>query len=328
MRKYGVTLRKQLWMAFPRVLLALLIGITIARPLELKIFEKEIDVKVMENRHKKILANDSLLQVENKATLFAAEQERGRLENRKSSIEDTLHRLQDAYVREADGTGGSLQRGINKLTLLKQQAYNAALQQFSPELLQLGKQIGYQDSILNEAKAGNEIKRKQYAADVSAKVGFLERNKALSDLSNQESSVFWANLLVSLLIILIEIGPVLSKLIMSVGPYDIGLAKMELLQMANAENDMRKDKELKSDKMSALYEKKKRNFRGADGETRCPAKETYRYGNSAMGAGRKKQYTKNNNRRTDEKNKESTIRLPGRRMCCEEGVDSSWLMVT
>src|SRR6185312_5594602 len=43
MRKYGISRRKQIWMAVPRIALALLIGLTIARPLELKIFEKEIN---------------------------------------------------------------------------------------------------------------------------------------------------------------------------------------------------------------------------------------------------------------------------------------------
>ncbi|MEJ0106965.1 MAG: DUF4407 domain-containing protein [Bacteroidota bacterium] len=73
MRKYGVSKRKQLWMAVPRIGLALLIGLTIARPLELKIFEKEIDVKMTENMHKKIQRNDSLLQIENKALVQTAE---------------------------------------------------------------------------------------------------------------------------------------------------------------------------------------------------------------------------------------------------------------
>src|SRR5215217_129095 len=36
MRKYGVSRSKQIWMAVPRLFLALLIGFTIARPLELK----------------------------------------------------------------------------------------------------------------------------------------------------------------------------------------------------------------------------------------------------------------------------------------------------
>src|ERR1700761_4290335 len=76
MRKYGVSRRKQLWLAAPRIALALLIGFTIARPLELKIFEKEVDVQITANRHQKLLLNDSLLQAENRATLTAATAER------------------------------------------------------------------------------------------------------------------------------------------------------------------------------------------------------------------------------------------------------------
>jgi hypothetical protein len=88
-------------------------------------------------------------------------------------------------------------------------------------------------------------------------MGFLERNKALSDLSSEESSVFWSNLLLSLLIIMIEIGPVLSKLIMPIGPYDVALAKEELLQMAADETKMRADKELLNEKKRAFYIKQK-----------------------------------------------------------------------
>ena len=257
MRKYGVSPGKQLWMVLPRIVLALLISITIARPLELKIFEKEIDVKVAANRHRKILLNDSLLQLENNRVLSAADGERARLLARKGSIEDTLRRLQQAYVDEADGTGGSRQRGIEKLTRLKQDAYQAAGLQFGPELLQLGKQIGYQDSILNNVKANTETKRKQYESLLAEKVGFLERNKALSDLTSEEGSVFWATLFISLLIILIETGPILSKLIMHAGPYDVALARTELLQMAQSENDMRKDKQLLFDRLEGLYKRKK-----------------------------------------------------------------------
>jgi hypothetical protein len=257
MRKYGVSSRKQFWMAMPRIALALLIGVTIARPLELKIFEKEIDTKVVENIHKKIKLNDSLLQAENTALMQSTTAERSRLESRKLSIEDTLHRLQQSYVQEADGTGGSGQRGVEQLTRLKMDAFNNARQQFAPELALLQADLVKQDSILAGAKASMEEKRKQYEASAKANVGFLERNKALTDLSNEESSVFWTSLLLSLLIILIEVGPILSKLIMPVGPYDIALAKEELTLMAASENDMRKDKELTSEKKKAFYRKQK-----------------------------------------------------------------------
>jgi hypothetical protein len=257
MRKYGVSKGKQFWMAVPRIFLALIIGLTIARPLELKIFEKEINVKVAENMHKKILLNDSLLQKENHLLMQTATRERDRLIVRKAGLQDTLHRLQQAYVQEADGTAGSMRRGIENLTRLKMEAYIGAVGQHTPELGQLENSIHQQDSILASANAALEDKRKKYEASVNANVGFLERNKALSDLSNEETSVFWTSFFISLLIILIEVGPILSKLIMPVGPYDIALAKEELAHMAATENEMRKDKELVNEKKRAIYEKQK-----------------------------------------------------------------------
>ena len=257
MRKYGVSERKQFWMAVPRILLALVIGITIARPLELKIFEKEVAVKVAENMHKKILLNDSLLQRENHSLMSSATLERERLMQRKLALEDTLHRLQQAYVQEADGTGGSGRRGIEDLTRLKMTAYSNASTRFHPELNQLDKEIEHQDTILQSAKATLEEKRKEYEISVNDNVGFLERNKALSDLASDESSVFWTSLFISLLIILIEIGPILSKLIMPIGPYDIALAREELTRMASTENELRKDKELLNAKQAAFYSNQK-----------------------------------------------------------------------
>jgi hypothetical protein len=257
MRKYGVSKSKQVWMAIPRLALALLIGLTIARPLELKIFEKEIAVKMQENLHHKIQNNDSLLQIENKVLMQDATAERQRLTSRKTSIEDSLAQLQSAYLREADGTGGSGRRGIEKLTHLKMDAYNQAQLQFGPEVQSVDSGIRIQDSILSAAKSGLEQHRKDYASTAAANQGFLEKNKALSDLSDQESSVWWTSTLLSLLIILIEIGPILSKLIMPVGPYDIALAKEELLQMAEDENQMRKSKEIMFEKRKHFYQKQK-----------------------------------------------------------------------
>jgi hypothetical protein len=257
MRKYGISRRKQIMMAVPRVILALLIGVVIARPLEMKVFEKEINVQMTKNLHDKIRLNDSLLAMEYKNQLANAETERQRLLGRKLAIEGQLHNLQAAYLQEADGTGGSMQRGIENITRLKQDAFNKAKDQYAGELVLLEQGIKEQDNIIATAKSSMEDKRKEYEKSAIANMGFLERNKALSDLSNQEASVFWASLLISLLIILIEIGPVLSKLIMPLGPYDIALAKEELLSMANEEGEIRKDRNDRFERRKIYREKQK-----------------------------------------------------------------------
>ena len=257
MRKYGVSKRKQIWMAIPRLLLAMLIGLTIARPLELKIFEKEINVKMQENLHHKVQKNDSLLLIEHTLQQQTALAERQRLQQRRSAIEDTLRRLQNDYVQEADGTGGSGRRGIEKLTRMKMDAYVAAQGQYAPERALIDSQLKSQDSLLSASRSGMEERRRDYEKVALANMGFLERNKALADLSDEESSVWWTSLLLSLLIILIEVGPILSKLIMPVGPYDIALAKEELLQMAEDENDMRKNKEVLFEKRKTFFQRQK-----------------------------------------------------------------------
>ena len=257
MRKYGVSRRKQIMMAVPRLALALLIGVVIARPLEMKIFEKEINVKMTKNLHDKIRLNDSLLAMEYKNQLVNADTERQRLLGRKLAIEDTLHNLRSAYLQEADGTGGSRQRGIDNITRLKQDAFNLSRDQFAPEIVLLEQNMKSQDSITGIAKASMEDKRKQFEQTAMANMGFLERNKALADLSAEEASVFWASWLISLLIILIEIGPVLSKLMMPLGPYDIALAKEELLHMANEEGEIRKDKVERFERRKIYHEKQK-----------------------------------------------------------------------
>src|SRR5688572_3178897 len=257
MRKYGVSRRKQLSMALPRMALAVLIGFTIARPLELKIFEKEINTKVIENTHAKIQLNDSLLQAENTALMQTTEAERNRLYERKKTIEDDLSRLQQAYVQEADGTGGSQVRGVQKIAKLKMDAFSSSSQQAIPELQSLFNSIHVQDSILANAKSNMEAKRAKYELSALENVGFLERNKALTDLASEENSVFWTSFLLSLLIILIEVGPIISKLIMPMGPYDIALAKEELTAMAAAEDEMRKNKEMLIDKKNSWYKKQK-----------------------------------------------------------------------
>jgi hypothetical protein len=257
MRKYGVSRRRQLLLALPRVALALLIGVTIARPLELKIFEKEINVKMVENTHKKMQRNDSLLGLETRAQVAAAEGERARITARRNALEDTLRQLQAAYVQEADGTGGSGRRGIEQLTRLKMNAWQTAQAQYAPELAQLAAGLRTQDSIIADARTAMEGKRRGYEATAGANLGFLERNKALSDLSDEESSVWWTILMVSLLIILLETGPILSKLIMPVGPYDIALAREELLQMAADENAMYKGRDLIFDKKKKFYDRQR-----------------------------------------------------------------------
>lgn len=237
-RKYGISKGRQWRMALPRILLAFMIGLTIARPLELKLFEKEINVKVAANLNAKIkrynLEVDSIFHTMN----APIEAEIARMTLRRKAMEDTLLHLQQGYMQEADGTGGSGKRGIENITLLKQAAYSQTARQFAAEFARLDSGLQVNRSLLAATQVKQDQDKNGFAASARTNIGFLERNKALHDLSKEESSVNQANLLISLLIIILEIAPILAKLLIPVGPYDLALARQELVPMTNIEKMM------------------------------------------------------------------------------------------
>jgi hypothetical protein len=237
-RKYGISPARQWRVAIPRIALAIMIGITIARPLELKLFEKEINVKVASNLSGKIKQYNNQLDSISAAKVATVLGERDHLTIRRKGMEDTLLKLQRSYVQEADGTGGSGKRGVEAITMLKQGAYRQTSDHYDQSFKIIDSTLRAHNLFLATAE-DNLLKDKEtFAASVKANVGFLERNKALHDLSNEEESVYYANLMISLLIIILETAPVLAKLLLPIGPYDMALARQELIPMANIEKEL------------------------------------------------------------------------------------------
>lgn len=252
-RKYGISPGRQWRVALPRIILAVLIGITIARPLELKLFEKEINLKVTSNLQEKIKAYNIRQDSLHFQKVLNVKNERDQLVTRKKAMEDTLLRLQQSYVQEADGTGGSGVRGVETITRLKQGAYMQTSQQFDPAFRLIDSTVSAHNLFLSNAETELKKEKDVFAKAAFDNVGFLERNKALHDLSNEEPSVFWANLLISLLIIILETAPILAKMLLPVGPYDIALAKEELVPMSNIERALVIEQEkARSSNMSAV----------------------------------------------------------------------------
>lgn len=246
-RKYGMSASSQWKVAFPRILLAVFIGITIARPLELKLFEKEINVEVQAHIQDQIRQHNLKLDTIHAAKVATALVEKDALLKRRASMQDTLLKLQQAYLMEADGTGGSGRRGIENITRLKQRAYEQTSGQYALLFPEIDSALATHSRFLNNA--GNELKKEQdeFAKAAFSNIGFLARNKALHSLSEREDSVFMANLLISLLIILLETAPILAKLLLPVGPYDIAIAKEELVPMHHLQKSISREQEIARD---------------------------------------------------------------------------------
>ena len=223
MRKEG-KLSRELFMASPRIVLAIIISIVIAKPLELKIFEKEIAPELI------VMEQEAYARQESKLTSrFLPRQDSLKLEieslrnaiAQKTKTRDELVRIAQ---EEADGTGGSRRRNLGPIYKAKK----ADADKEDAELQQLISEHGQRIQIIEKALAeSNQGMNKELASMEKTKIdGPAARMEALSRITKQNSAIWWADWFVILLFITIETAPVLVKLISPKGPFD-NLLKIE-----------------------------------------------------------------------------------------------------
>ncbi|HEY0655808.1 MAG TPA: DUF4407 domain-containing protein [Chryseosolibacter sp.] len=204
--------------AAPRVILAVIISIVIARPLELKIFEKEINPELIVMEQETYARQESQLKARFTQPLDSMKAERARL--KQEIVAKTLSR--DALVRiaqeEADGTGGSRKRNLGPIYKVKKADADKAEVEMQ-QLLQTN-----QARIGELERASADIERamsSEIAAMEKSKMdGPAARMEALDRLTKSSSAMWWANVFIVLLFIAIETSPIFVKLISGKGPYD------------------------------------------------------------------------------------------------------------
>ncbi len=223
MRKQGKAGR-ELLMASPRILLAILISIVIAKPLELKIFEKEIEPELIvmeqqayakqeaELKLRFIPLSDSLkAEVEILKSEVAA----------KSTKRDELFRIAQ---QEADGTGGSKHKNLGPIYKVKKADADVAQSELSQLILLNQARI---KNIEERISKNDSIMTSELTSLEKSKVnGLAARIEAIDRLTQQSSAIAWAHWFIILLFIALETAPVFVKLISSKGPYD-NLLKIE-----------------------------------------------------------------------------------------------------
>ena len=217
MRKEGNTVR-ELKTALPRIILAVLISLVIAKPLEMKIFEKEIqsELVIMEQRTYTAQENEIKLR-------FQSDQQKMKDEIAALKNEIALKTLKRDDLRrtaqeEADGTGGSKKRNAGPIYKLKK----ADADRVDQELEQL---ITKNDNLIQGKLKSIAQRDSTVMAEISALAkqkldGPASRMEALSRLTSESAAIAWASWFIILLFIAVETAPVFVKLISSQGPYD------------------------------------------------------------------------------------------------------------
>ncbi len=224
MRKNGSP--QQEWLtALPRLVLAIIISIVIAKPLELKIFEKEVESEIALMVQEDLNAKEQTVKrrFEGNRT-----QLREQIRALKSEIEAKAAKrdeLRKIAQEEADGTGGSKKRNAGPIYRIKKAdadrveeelaelrtANNAIINQLEQELTTLNS---------DQAIALSRVQESQLT-------GLASRIEALDRLTDRSSAINTAHWFILLLFLAVETAPIFVKLISQRGPYDFVLKKEE-----------------------------------------------------------------------------------------------------
>nr|WP_288834841.1 DUF4407 domain-containing protein [uncultured Flavobacterium sp.] len=223
--------RSEFLQASPRIVLAIIIAIVISKPLEIKIFEKEINTVLLKEKNAMALNNKKEVANYFKSDLDKNKAEIVALKNEIIQKEKEVNTLYETYITEAEGTKGTMRIGKGPVFKEKIAKHNLA----SAELDTIRKN--------NLAKiAEKENQNKIFQADLDKKVtqtqpiidgldGLMARINALGKLPSLPS------FFIMLLFLAIETSPIIAKLLSPKGEYDYKLEDLETALKATLEQD-------------------------------------------------------------------------------------------
>ncbi|MBB2944294.1 hypothetical protein FB565_004023 [Actinoplanes lutulentus] len=249
------TLKQNLLLAAPRVLLGVLIGLVVSTPLTLRIFQDEInaELKVMQRESQdafaKLLTTDArftqIPALSGSVQKLQAELDRGP----DVSGDPTVQQAQAAYdkvnlaytkaralvICEDDGTCGTGRPGEGKSYRLKvedrdrleaertemkaelDEAEVTAQSTRATSLQQMQADLNVTRSKLNEANAAKKAAQGEFSAAEDENNGLLARMNALGRLGDKDLTMGLAHLVLILFLAAFEVLPVVFKILLGAG---------------------------------------------------------------------------------------------------------------
>ena len=204
---------RELLMVTPRILLALVLAIVISKPLELKIFDKEIQAVLKEKQAE--------LAIEHKALVAKQYVEVDSIKSEIAGIRyeiDTKlqerNKLYDALAAEGDGTGGTGKIGKGPIYEEKKRQYYKVDEEL--KLLQ----ANAQERILQREKRIGELMQNYDKTVAEGQASFKNYDGLMARINALNELPWLPVFFITLLFICLETAPIFTKLITSKGPYD------------------------------------------------------------------------------------------------------------
>jgi len=216
-------------LALPRLLLAVLLAFVISKPLELKIFEREINRKLDEGKATAIIETKESLDMgfpELQRLDTAIAQLRQEIQEKEAFRNEKQREYDDErFGNKTAGTTGLKGLGINAQK--KEEQLDEAQRDYRETTQRNQDRI---DGLEKERQQFTELKQLEFEKQqpgIDQFNGMAARIDALGKLTDESRAMFMANLFIILLFVAVETAPIFVKLLANKGPYDYFLEKHE-----------------------------------------------------------------------------------------------------
>lgn len=213
--------KNELLQAVPRIILAVIIAVVISKPLEMKIFEKEINQVLLEEKNAMTLNNQEQLALQYAPKIELLKQEMANLKNEITVKETETNALYDTYISEAEGTAGTGLLGKGPVYKEKREKHDAYLAELNALKISNGNKIVALEQQIKNLNTDYKSAVTNSQPIIDGFDGLMARIKALGKLP------WFPSFFIFLLFLAIETAPIIAKLLAPKGEYDYKFEEQE-----------------------------------------------------------------------------------------------------
>ena len=212
---------KEIWQATPRIILAIIIAIVIAKPLELKIFEKEIDQVLLKQKNELTLQNKEQIANQFTPEMNSLQSDITQLKSEISIKEQSVDSLYETYISEAEGRKGTLLLGKGPVYKEKREKHDAGLSELKELKEENKNKIENKETQITSLIENQKNQETTTQPIIDGFDGLMARINALDSLP------WLPSFFIFLLFLAIETSPIIAKLLAPKGAYDFKLQDQE-----------------------------------------------------------------------------------------------------
>tara|TARA_R110001592_G_scaffold78715_4_gene235904 strand:+ start:42 stop:1142 length:1101 start_codon:yes stop_codon:yes gene_type:complete len=232
----------ELIQATPRILLAVIIAVVISKPLELKIFEKEINQVLLEQKNELTLANKNQIAKQFTPKIETLNNNITSLQQQIDTKEAEVNSLYNVYISEAEGTAGTKLLGKGPVYKEKRDKHDALLAELKQLKIDNKAKIATTETQIAALKGDYETQVVLTQPIINNFDGLMARVNALGKLP------WLPSFFIFLLFLAIETSPILAKLLSPKSSYDFKLEDQETAVKTNVlQNKNQREALLKTD---------------------------------------------------------------------------------